>query len=143
MFPESMLVTSKSNVTYKQVLLITLLNFNSLNILGADLPSDERLKRSDIICLTEAQLQQKLFPPKSHVMTDCNIIYYYNPEKLQSIALDFRISIDMLLHNKLRDETLVYFSKCTFESKTIKLLLMYTTHSVTLNGFSNWLQEVL
>ena len=42
--------------THQELLIVTLLNFRSLNEHVTDLVLDERLTKSDIICLTETQL---------------------------------------------------------------------------------------
>ena len=136
---ESMLVRKKDNFVDKKRLMITILR--SLNKHAVDLPCDKRLKRSDIMCLTETQLQQDLSLSESYMLEEFNMIYINNCDKFQSIAYGFRNDIDILLHNRMRSASLVSFSKSTFKSKTIKLLLLYRKHSINVTGFCSWLQE--
>ena len=110
----------------------TLLNISSLNKHTVDLGCDERLKRSDIICLTETQLQHNSFPPKLDMLEDFSIMYNSDCDKFQSIAFSFRDDIDVILHSGLIGASLVSFSKSIFRSKAIQLLLLYKKCVVTL-----------
>ena len=139
---EIILVIKKDNFVDKNGLMITLLNIRSLNKYAVDLSCDKILKRSDI-CLTENQLQQNLSLSKSYMLDEFNMICNNNCDKFQSIACGFRNDIDILLHKRSRGAYLVYFSKSTFKSKTIKLLLLYRKHIITVTVFCSWLQEFL
>ena len=128
-----MLILKKDYFVDKKWLIIKLVNIRSLNKNTVDLACHKRLKRSDIICLTETQLQQNLSLSKSYMLEEFNIIIYNNNcDKFQSIACGFWNDIDILLRNRTKGASLVSFSKSTFEKKTIKLLLLTT--------FCNWLE---
>ena len=136
-----MLVLKKDYFVDKKWLIIKLVNIRSLNKNTVDLACHKRLKRSDIICLTETQLQQNLSLSKSYMLEEFNIIIYNNNcDKFQSIACGFWNDIDILLHNRTKGASLVSFSKSTFEKKTIKLLLLYRKYSISVTTFCNWLE---
>ena len=49
----------------------------------------------------------------------------------------------MISHSRLIGASLVSFSKSTFRSKAIQLLLLYKKYVVTVTAFCNWLQEFI
>ena len=99
---EIMLVIKKDNFVNRNGLMITLLNIRSLNEHAVDLSFDKILKRNDIICLTENQLQQNLSLSKSYMLEEFNMICNNYCDKFQSIACGFRNDIDILLHKRNR-----------------------------------------
>ena len=68
MLTESILSVEIVEDTHQESLIVTLLNVTSLNKYVTDLALDERLTKSDIICLTETQLI-----PNSNILGICNI----------------------------------------------------------------------
>ena len=68
MITESILSVEIVEDTHQESLIVTLLNVRSLNKHVTDLALDERLTKSDIICLTETQLI-----PNSNILGICNI----------------------------------------------------------------------
>ena len=105
-------------------LVTTLLNIRSFNKHAIDLESDKRLLNSDIICLTETQLQQSLDSLRIPTLADLDIICNNNGDRFQSLAICSRPEVFMSSHTEVNGASLASFVKSSFTSKTIKLLLL-------------------
>ena len=121
-------------------LVITQLNTRSFNNHAIDLEYDRRLRSSDIICLTENQLQQSLDSRRIPGLADFDIICNDNEDKFQSLAICSRPEMFISSHTEVNGASLVTFVRSSFTSQTIKLLLLYKKHTILLTHFCNWLQ---
>ena len=68
-------------------LVITLFNIRSFNKHAIDLESDGRWLNSDIICLTETQLQQSLDSQRIPSLADFDIVFNNNEDRFQRLAI--------------------------------------------------------
>ena len=121
-------------------LVIKLLIVRSFNKHAIDLESDRRLLNSDIIYLTDTQLQQSLDSRRIPTSADFDIIFNNNEDWFQSLATCPRPETFISSHTEVNGASLVTFVKSSFTSQTIKLLLLYKKHTTPLTNFSNWLQ---
>ena len=83
---ESILSVEIVEDTHQESLIVTLLNVRSFNKHVTDLALDERLTKSDTICLTETQLIPNSDIPEIATLQGFELAYNNNEDRFQSIA---------------------------------------------------------
>ena len=114
-------------------LVTTLLNFRSFNKHAIDLESARgNSDNSDIICLTETQLQQSSNSQRILALADFDIICNNYEDRFQSSAIFLGSKIFISSNTEVNCASLVTFVKSSFTSQTIKLLFLYKKHTLYL-----------
>ena len=90
-------------------LVITLLNIRPFNKRAFDLESDRRLLNSDIICLTETQLQQSFDSRRIPTLAHFDIICNNNEDRFQNLAICSRPEIFISSYTEVNGASLVTF----------------------------------
>ena len=106
-----------------------------------DLAYDERLRKSDLICLIETQIMRR---PQTEINTELQefeIIHNANVDRLQRLAFCLKDHIGIISYEKLVGASYITFSKTTYFDYHIKLLLLYKKHALNETMFYNWLAE--
>ena len=137
---ESILSEEFAEDTHQESLIVTLLNVRSLNKHIIDLALDERLTKSDIICLTETQLIPNSDIQEIATLQGFEVVYNNNQDRFQSIAVCTKVNAHIISHTKLTGASFITVLKPSFDNKIIKLLLLYKKHVLPLNSFCYWLQ---
>ena len=119
---------------------MALLNVRSLNKYVTDLALDERLTKSDIICLTETQLIPNSDIPEIATLQGFEVAYNNNQDRFQSIAVCTKVDTHIVSHTKLTGASFITVLKSSFDNKCITLILLYKKHALPLNSFCDWLQ---
>ena len=119
---------------------MALANVRSLNKYVTDIALDERLRKSDIICLTETQLIPNSDIPEIATLQVFEVACNNNQDRFQTIAVCTKVDTHILSHTKLTGASFITLLKSSFDSKSIKLLLLYKKHALPLNNFCDWLQ---
>ena len=101
MITESILSVEIVEDTHQESLIVTLLNVRSLNKHVTDLALDERLTKSDIICLTETQLIPNSDILEFATLQGFEVAYNNNQDRFQSIAVCNKVDTHIISHNKL------------------------------------------
>ena len=83
---ESILSVEIVEDIHQESLIVILLNFRSLNKHVTDLALDERLTKSDIICLTETQLIPNSDIPEIATLQGFEVAYNNNQDRFESTA---------------------------------------------------------
>ena len=84
---ESILPVEIVEDIHQESLIVILLNFRSLNKHVTDLALDERLTRSDTICLTETQLMPNSDTTEIATLQGFEVAYNNNQDRFKSIAV--------------------------------------------------------
>lgn len=98
---------------------------------------------SDIICLTEIQLQPSAEPQKVLSLQEFEMVYNTNVDKFQSIKIFFRNTIDTISHTKMKDASYKTFKYLNCGDKSFKLLLLHKKNVTPVTIFCNWLEELV
>ena len=80
---------------------MTLLNIRSINKHLIDLTYDERLKKSDLICLTETQMMQRSQTEINLELNEFEIIHNTNANRFQSLVSCLKDHIGIISHEKM------------------------------------------
>ena len=140
MITESILSVEIVEDTHQESLIVTLLNVRSLNKHVTDLALDERLTKSDIICLTETQLIPNSDILEFATLQGFEVAYNNNQDRFQSIAVCTKVDTHIISHTKLTGASFITVLKSSFDNKCIELILLYKKHALPLNSFCDWLQ---
>ena len=70
------------------------------------------------------------------------MIYNNNEDKFQCLAIGFRNDASIVREIKLHGASVIEFVQPDFD-RSLKLLLLYKKHAVTLNSFCNWLEHMV
>ena len=124
-----------------QSLTLTLINIRSINKHLIDLAYDERLRKSDLICLTEMQMMQRSQTEINSELQKFEIIHNTNEDRFQSLAFCLKDHIGLITLEKMVRASYITFSKTTYFDHHIKLLLLYKKHALNETLFYNWLAE--
>ena len=111
---------------------MTLLNVRSPNKHITDLALDERLTKSDIICLPETQLIPNSDIPEIATLQGFELVYNNNQDIFQSIVVCAKVDTHITSHTKLTGASFITVLKPSFDNKIIKLLLLYKKHAFPL-----------
>ena len=79
---------------------MTVLNIRSINKNLIDLAYDERLRKSDLICLTETQMKQRSQTEINSELQEFEIIHNDNVDRFQSLAFCLKDHIGIISHKK-------------------------------------------
>ena len=124
---------------WKLLKIVTLLSVRSLNEYLTDLALDERLKKSEIICLNETQLALNSDIPEVATLQGFEVAYNKNQDKFQGIVVCPTIDARIIFHTKLTAASFIAVLKSRYDNKCIKLLLLYRKHALPLRNFCDWL----
>ena len=102
---------------------------------------DERLRKSDLIRLTETQIMQRPQTEINSKLQEFEIIHNANVDRLQRLAFCLKNHIGIISYEKLVVASYITFSKTTYFDYRIKLLLLYKKHALNETMFYNWLAE--
>ena len=102
---------------------------------------DERLRKSDLIRLTETQIMQRPQTEINSKLQEFEIIHNANVDRLQRLAFCLKNHIGIISYGKLVVASYITFSKTTYFDYRIKLLLLYKKHALNETMFYNWLAE--
>ena len=136
---ESILSLEIVEDTHQESLTATLLNVRSLNKHVTDLMLEEKLTKSDIICLAETQLIPNSDITKN-TLQGFEVACNNNQDRFQSIAVFTKVDKHIISHTKLTGASFITVLKSSFDNKCIKLLLLYRKHALPLIPFCDWLQ---
>ena len=100
----------------------------------------KRLKKSNIIRLTDTQLTQNLDIPDIAALQEYEVVNK-NQDRFQSIAVCKALNAFITSHNKQVAASLMTVWISSFDNKRIKLLLLCTKHALSLSNFCDWLQS--
>ena len=106
-----------------------------------DLSLHNRLKKSNIIRLTDTQLTQNLDIPDIAALQEYEIVNYSNQDRFQSIAVCKTLNTFITSHTKQGAASFMTVWKSSFDNKRIKLLLRYRKHALSLSNLCDWLQS--
>ena len=116
---------------------IQFLNIRSINKHLIDLTYDGRLRKSDLICLTEKQIMQRSQTETNSESQEVEIIHNTNVDRFQSLAFCLKDYIGIISHKKLIGASYLMFSKTTYFDHLIKVLLLYKKHALNEKLFCN------
>ena len=125
-------------------LIITLLNTRSLLKHACDIATDSVLLQSDILCLTETQMNNS--SDTTSVAThlkDFNEYYNHNEDRFCSLASPYRDSIQIIENLDISNFTVLKVVKTSLPTNPIKILLLYRKCSVKQNTFNETLKYLV
>ena len=105
-----------------------------------DLSLHNRLKKSNIIRLTDTQLTQNLDIPDIAALQEYEVVNK-NQDRFQSIAVCKALNTFITSHTKQVAASFMTVWISSFDNKRIKLLLLYRKHALSLSNFYDWLQS--
>ena len=124
------------NVISPNSLTISLLNTRSLRKHAIDIACDSVLLESDLICLTETQIEvDSDISEISNILNEFTIIHNENTDKYCSLASCYKNTIQVV-HNGLPSATLLTISTDTFLPYPVNALLLYRKHSAPVQNFT-------
>ena len=100
----------------------------------------KRLKKSNIIRLTDTQLTQNLDIPDIAALQEYEVVNK-NQDRFQSIAVCKALNTFITSHTKQVAASFMTVWISSFDNKRIKLLLLYRKHALSLSNFYDWLQS--
>ena len=100
----------------------------------------KRLKKSNIIRLTDTQLTQNLDIPDIAALQEYEVVNK-NQDRFQSIAVCKALNTFITSHTKQVAASFMTVWISSFDNKCIKLLLLYRKHALSLSNFYDWLQS--
>ena len=100
----------------------------------------KRLKKSNIIRLTDKQLTQNLDIPDIAALQEYEVVNK-NQDRFQSIAVCKALNTFITSHTKQVAASFMTVWISSFDNKRIKLLLLYRKHALSLSNFYDWLQS--
>ena len=84
-----------------QSLTVTLLKIRSINKQLIDLAYDKKLKKSDLICLTETKIMQRSQTEINSELQEIELIHNTNVDRFQSLAFCLKDYIGIISHEKM------------------------------------------
>ena len=124
------------------VLVIVLLNIRSLSKHVLDLKCDQRLKKSDILCLTETQVLTTSTTVAVSELPEFNIGHNSCYDRFQSIATCLKqSSVHLVCHETMTGASYVEYVKSSFSHRVIKMLVIYKERANSLTQFCDWVGE--
>ena len=100
----------------------------------------KRLKKSNIIRLTDTQLTQNLDIPDIAALQEYEVVNK-NQDRFQSIAVCKALNTFITSHTKQVAASFMTVWISSFDNKRIELLLLYRKHALSLSNFYDWLQS--
>ena len=100
---------------------VTLLNIRSINKHLLDFAYNERLRKSDLVCLTETQMMQRSQTEINSELKEFEIIHNTNANRFQSLASCLKDHIGIISHEKMVEASCTKFSRTTYFDSHIKL----------------------
>ena len=100
----------------------------------------KRLKKSNIIRLTDTQLTQNLDIPDIAALQEYEVVNK-NQDRFQSIAVCKALNTFITSHTKQVAASFMTVWISSFDNKRIKLLLLYRKHALSLSNFYDRLQS--
>ena len=100
----------------------------------------KRLKKSNIIRLTDTQLTQNLDIPDIAALQEYEVVNK-NQDRFQSIAVCKALNTFITSHTKQVAASFMTVWISSFDNKRIKLLLLHRKHALSLSNFYDWLQS--
>ena len=127
---ESTLMVDEVKEPNSNVSVIVLLNIRSLSKHVLDLKCDQRLKKSDILCLTETQVLTTSTTVAVSELPEFNIGHNSCYDRFQSIATCLKqSSVHLMCHETMTGASYVEYVKSSFSHRVIKMLVIYKKKS--------------
>ena len=139
---ESALIVDEVKEPNSNVLVIVLLNILSFSKYVLDLKCGQRLKKSDILCLTEAKVLTTSTTVAVSELPEFNIGHNSCYDRFQSIATCLKqSSVHLMCHETMTGASYVEYVKSSFSNRVIKMLLIYEKRLISLTQFCDWVGE--
>ena len=105
-----------------------------------DLKYDQRLEKSDILCLTEMQVLTTSTIVEVSELPEFNISHNSCYDRFQSIATCLRqSSVYLMCHETMTGASYVEYVKSSFSNRAINMLVIYKNRAISLTQFCNWI----
>ena len=111
-------------------LIITLLNTRSLNKHAIDILHDSILVESDIIGITETQLQENWDTSERYLGPLHVVLNNMGNNRFSNLAFAYRNSLTLLDHDSVPNASFFQISKESFLPYNINILLLYLTNTM-------------
>ena len=107
-----------------------------------DLKCDQRLKKSDILCLTDTKVLTTSIIVSVSALPEFNISHNSCYDRFQSNATCLRqSSVDLVCHETMTGASYVEYVKSSFCNGVIKMLVIYKKRAISLTQFCDWVGE--
>ena len=123
---ESALLVYEVKEPNSNILVTALLNIRSLSKHVFNLKCDQRLKKSDMLCLTEIQIIRTSTTVAVSELPEFNISHNSCYDRFQSISTCLRqSSVHLVCHETMTEASYVEYVKSSFRNRVIKMLVIY------------------
>ena len=127
----------QTSITTPSNFVFVLLNCRSLRRHAIDLANDSELANCDVAFFTETQI----YPEEDTRVIQANLSIYDNIEfnscayKFSSLAVCYKNSVELLLHEKHDGVSFIEIRKSTFSSAHIRVALIYRINGSSIQNF--------
>lgn len=135
MYTESILAVEIVEDNHQESLIVTLLNIISLNKYLTDLENDERLRKSDIICLTETQLTPNSDITEIATLPGFEVAYNDSQDRFQRIAVCATVDTNIISHTKPTGAYFIAVLKYNLDKKIHKFAIVLQETCITFKHF--------